>query len=107
MAIIYSESTAGSEYPSVKERINKQETLGYGPLVNQTEEKTGNLENKRVQRKGKQQVLQEIMKRYVPGKQGSVIIQSSSILRGLKRVGRAWGGWDYMRDSICALFCEI
>ena len=106
MAIIYSESMA-SEYPSVKERINKQETLGYGPLVNQTEEKTGNLENKRVQRKGKQQVLQEIMKRYVPGKQGSVIIQSSSILRGLKRVGRAWGGWDYMRDSICALFCEI
>ena len=82
MAIIYSESTAGSEYPSVKERINKQETLGYGPLVNQTEEKTGNLENKRVQRKGKQQVLQEIMKRYVEGKQGSLIIQSSSILRG-------------------------
>ena len=90
MAIIYSESTA-PEYPSVKERINKQETLGYGPLVNQTEEKTGNLENKRVQRKGKQQVLQEIMKRYVPGKQGSVIIQSSSILRGLKRVGRGSG----------------
>ena len=47
MAIIYSESMA-SEYPSVKERINKQETLGYGPLVNQTGEKTGNLENKRL-----------------------------------------------------------
>ena len=47
LAIIYSESTA-SEYPSVKERINKQETLGYGPLVNQTGEKTGNLENKRL-----------------------------------------------------------
>ena len=36
--IIYSESPA-SEYPSVKERINKQETLGYSPLVNQTERK--------------------------------------------------------------------
>ena len=104
MAIIYSESTVGSEYPSVKERINKQETLGYGPLVNQTEEKTGNLENKRVQRKGKQQVLQEIMKRYVPGKQGSVIIQSSSILRGLKRVGRAWGGLGlYEGLNMCSL----
>lgn len=105
MAIIYSESMA-SEYPSVKERINKQETLGYGPLVNQTEEKTGNLEKKRVQPKGKQQVVQEIMKRYIQGKQGSVIIQSSSILRGLKGLAGV-GGWDYMRDSICALFCEI